>query len=109
MAFDIHRKYVQLCGPVTGVDLEERLSVFDAARDRCWMAGACVWSPVDHVPYIASHSEAMETCLGNLLSGNVDALVVLPGWESSRGASLEVAVARAIGVPVVALDDVEVG
>lgn len=33
-----------------------------------------------------------------------DAVVVMPGWEASQGARLEVHVARECGIPVVELD-----
>lgn len=35
----------------------------------------------------------------------VDALCVLPGWQSSKGASLEVQVAEAVGIPLLILRD----
>lgn len=37
----------------------------------------------------------------------VDALCVLPGWQKSKGASLEVTVAKAIGLPIMVLKDGE--
>lgn len=36
---------------------------------------------------------------------NVDMLCVLPGWQTSKGARLEVTVARAIGLPLMVLKD----
>lgn len=35
----------------------------------------------------------------------VDAVITLPGWKKSRGASAEVAVAIAVGTPVLSLSD----
>ena len=35
----------------------------------------------------------------------VDAICVLPGWQNSRGASLEVHVAKAVGIPLLILRD----
>jgi hypothetical protein len=35
----------------------------------------------------------------------VDALCVLPGWQKSKGASLEVTVAKAIGLPIMVLQE----
>lgn len=101
----INRKFVQLAGPIAGHDYETRCNAFDAAKDACWQAGAAVWSPIDHVPYIANHQDAMRACLRNLTGSVVDVLVTLDGWEQSEGACLEVAVARAIGVEVMSLEE----
>lgn len=104
---EAYGKIVQLCGPVSGLSREEAMTAFDEAKERCWVAGATiVWSPVDHVPCSASHETAMHLCLTRLLdSPYVNLLVTLPGWERSRGASLEVAVAKEIGVEVMGLEE----
>lgn len=49
-----------------------------------------VWEPVDQLA-IRRDIEALFEC---------DAVVVLPGWETSDGATLEVSVAVAAGIPV---------
>lgn len=51
-----------------------------------------------------SFHDAAYTAVKTLLD-DADALVTLTGWESNRLAVLEVAVARAIGMPVSDLDD----
>ena len=102
----INRKFVQLAGPVSGHDYEQRRRAFEEAKDACWQCGAAVWSPTDYVPYNATHEDAMLICLRNLVAGTEDVLVTLPGWEESEGACLEVAVARAIGVDVMTLEEV---
>lgn len=43
-----------------------------------------------------------------ILDAKIDAVVVLEGWEDSRGAALEVHVARSLGVPVFDLDGMRV-
>lgn len=50
-----------------------------------------------------SWSYYMRRDLPNVLA--VDAICVLPGWQESRGASLEVHVAKAIGLPLLILRD----
>lgn len=37
------------------------------------------------------------------ICGEADGVLVLPGWQKSRGATAEVALARALGLPVVTL------
>jgi hypothetical protein len=44
----------------------------------------------------------MRACIGALL--NAEVVVVLPGWQKSSNASTEVAVARALALPVVPLE-----
>jgi hypothetical protein len=50
-----------------------------------------------------SWSYYMKRDLPHVLS--VDAVCVLPGWQSSKGASLEVHVAEAVGIPLLILKD----
>ncbi|WIC90183.1 nucleoside deoxyribosyltransferase [Arthrobacter phage VroomVroom] len=52
----------------------------------------------------ADGQEAMRRDLAAIVT-RVNAVAVLPGWDDSRGASLEVAVARAIGLPVLTVED----
>ncbi len=54
-------------------------------------------------PHDATWDEAMERCVALIrrLDPKTDVLLVtLPGWQGSRGAREEVALARAIGLPV---------
>ena len=50
-------------------------------------------------------NEAMRTCLATIRSLNpaTDCLVLLPGWETSKGATQERALALEIGLPVLTL------
>lgn len=66
---------------------------------------AAGWMPV--VPHTmglhtATWAEAMERCrsLIRSLDPRRDVLVTLPGWMNSKGAREEVALAKAIGLPV---------
>ena len=101
---------VQLCGPVSSRLRADAVAEFAEARAACLKAGAkYVWDPTVQVDASLTHERAMWLCLVHLVmqiepSGGT--LVVLPGWESSGGARLEVSVARAIGVEVVELSEV---
>lgn len=48
--------------------------------------------------------ECLRRDLLRILEAKIDAVVVLDGWRESRGAALEVHVARSLGVPVFDLD-----
>jgi len=60
-------------------------------------------APVEEWTETATHA-AMRRDLAAVVS-RVNGVAVLPGWDDSRGASLEVAVARAIGLPVLTVED----
>lgn len=56
-------------------------------------------TPIDEDTY----REYLSRDLG--LLGSVDAVAALPGWESSNGATLEIDVARRLGIPVLKYPD----
>lgn len=63
--------------------------------------------PADHDSY-GNDPAFLRTVLGEDLAWitmEADAVVVLPGWERSKGAQAEVHAALAIGIPVYRLDD----
>lgn len=95
---------IYLAGPMRGYPDYNR-PVFRQAADRLRQLGFEVYCP-DEDAYDGSwaapaHYDAMRRNFTVLL--DCDALVVLPGWERSRGAKAEIEVARQIGLPVVNL------
>ena len=97
----------QLAGPVSGMARRAALAMFDEAQRALERAGAAsVWSPVRNVGSRTPWELAMRRCIRHLTgSCGPEMLVTLPGWESSAGAALEVAVARACGVRVVSVEE----
>lgn len=97
-----------LAGPMRGYD-RFNFPAFDAATARLRELGFEVASPAEH-----DRDTGFDETL-NSLDGfdmrqafrwdceqvlSADAVVVLPGWEASTGAGLEVQIARFAGVPV---------
>ena len=88
-----------LSGPMTGLPDFNR-PAFHAAAAALRAQGHVVINPaeVDLGPD-ASWADYMRIHLAEI-ARRVTRVFVLPGWESSRGAQLEVHVARALGLPV---------
>lgn len=88
-----------LAGPMTGLP-DFNYPAFFAAADALRQAGYTVLNPAD----IGLHptwtwADYMRVGLETLMT-QADAVAVLPGWESSRGARLEVRLARRCGLRV---------
>ena len=89
-----------LSGPMTGLP-EHNYPAFEAAAERLRSQGVQVISPHEITPPGAgpwSWAQHMRVDLAALLTADV--IVMLPGWEGSRGARLEKAVAEALGLVV---------
>lgn len=115
---------VYVCGPMTGYPNENREAFEHAAQQLRKTRGPLqgrlyeVLSPVelDKADGLEPAEERTEEEYTNLLKRDlqkildhdIDAIVVLDGWEDSRGAALEVHVARSLGVPVFDLDGLRV-
>lgn len=103
-----------LAGPMTGYELYN-FPAFDAEAARLRALGHTVVSPADldrsvgfdpAGPVLPGFlEEAMRRDLTAILS--CDALVLMPGWRDSKGTALEVEVARAVGMPMLAAETLE--
>lgn len=92
---------VYLSGPMTGLP-EHNHPAFEAAAERLRSQGVQVISPHEITPPRVgpwTWEAHMRADLAALLTADV--IVLLPGWETSRGAQLEKTVAEAIGLSVV--------
>lgn len=123
-------KRVFLSGPMSGLE-HSNVDEFAKAHDVLRKAGAStVYDPAieylrSEVNSTTSHAVWMLRCIGELTSttpmtpmppmnifsyetqGKYDVLVSLPGWKRSRGARLERKVAKACGIDVCDLNEVE--
>lgn len=97
-----------IAGPMRGI-ASFNFPAFDAARTALRARRFIVRCPAEH-----DRSNGFDPTLNSMSGFDLhaafrwdvkavlwaDAVVVLPGWEQSTGASLEVAIARAVGTPV---------
>lgn len=94
-------KYVYISGPVTGRPYEEARAEFDAAAEAIRKKHGCevvVVNPMDFCQQGEEWGLAMRKCLNKLLQ--CDYIHMLPGWEHSKGAKLELQVAAGLGFGV---------
>lgn len=99
------RLYV--CGPISSPDpaqVERNLAAFHAAADTLRDAGylACNPAAENGLPRTASWGQHMRADIPLLLRCN--GLALLPGWQGSKGARLEVHIATELGMPCGALE-----
>lgn len=106
-------QWAYLAGPMRGHP-EFNFPAFHEATTKLRYIGWLITSPAEHDEEQGLNPKADSLAgfdlkaafrwdLGIILE--CDYVIVLPGWEDSKGAVLEVSVARAIGTPVVTLAD----
>ena len=95
-----------LAGPMTGY-LHLNHPLFNAETLRLRALGYQVVNPVEINPDpAAAWSDCMRQDIAQLVS--CDGVAVLPGWTGSKGASLEVYIGRALKMPILAADVLDV-
>lgn len=100
-------KSVYIAGPMTGYE-DYNYPAFHAAAERWRDAGWQVFNPAEHELPTAEQEATltpdeiralyMRKDLEWVMAS--DAIAVLPGWQKSKGANVEVAVARILNLPV---------
>lgn len=90
---------IYVAGPMTGIE-DFNFPAFNAAAERLRWAGWIVENPAEHgviegaewADYLAYDLTKIGTC---------GAIFLLPGWENSKGAQLEVLVAERLGMQII--------
>lgn len=98
----IKGKRVYLSGPITNTKNYKGLFIFAEKLVKFGEAKQ-IYNPAVQIPSSFSWEQAMHRCLSEIT--NYDTVVLLPGWNASRGARLESDVALACGIHVVNLSE----
>lgn len=95
-------KRVYIAGPMTGLP-EYNYPAFNAAAAELRELGYHVENPAENDPPPCGSWEGyMRMSLRQMLT--CELVAVLPGWENSRGAYLEVKTARQLSIEVITFD-----
>lgn len=96
-----------LSGPMSGYENLNR-NAFENVKSKLTSCNHKVTTPFDIMDVDPSDEYFYEECLRQdilfICSAYLDFLMVLPGWENSKGCLLEVHTARTIGLDVVDTD-----
>jgi hypothetical protein len=100
-ATGIPRIDLYLCGPMTGLPHFNHAAFFDAAR-RLREAGYTVFNPAENgLPSTATWAQHMRVDIEHLVQCRH--IAVLPGYEASKGATLELHIGQVLGMQVLAV------
>lgn len=91
--------HIYLSGPMTGLP-DYNYPVFNAAADYLRAQGHTVHNPAEAFDGDTTHTWTTYMRHDIELILKADEVRVLPGWHTSLGATLEVALAYSIGIPV---------
>lgn len=98
-------KRIYISGPMTGMP-EHNFPAFNAEAERLRALGYDIVNPVDINPDAGTTwQECMRRDLQELLT--CDTIALLPGWQKSSGAHLEMHVAHRVGMEIVISSDIE--
>lgn len=90
------RQKVYIAGPITGLDWKEVKAKFGNAQRILEECGYEVENPCDHQIENGTWESYMKQGLHAML--DCDGVLALEGWEHSRGAQIEVRLARELGL-----------
>ena len=97
---------VYISGPMTGIP-DHSYPAFETARKQLINDGFTVLCPAEAGQVNGwTWEQYLTRDLRMVL--DADAVAALPGWENSRGAKLEIHVARELGKPVVGIADAHI-
>jgi len=89
---------IYIAGKVTGRNYDEAYSHFERVEILLRRQGFRVVNPMRLVHKPTSWHDAMRVCIPALI--NCDAVYMLNGFHSSKGASIEMVIASLLGMPI---------
>ncbi|CRM05332.1 DUF4406 domain-containing protein [Pseudomonas sp. WP001] len=95
-------KRIYLSGPMTGLP-DLNFPAFASMTDSLRAGGHTVTNPAELNPDGGSWNDCMRRDIAALME--CDTVATLPGWEHSKGACLEVLIAKRLGMTVVDAHD----
>lgn len=96
------KHHIYLCGPMTGLP-DFNHPAFNTAAQALRESGYDVFSPTENgVPRTADWATHMRADIAALTQCR--SVATLPGWAASKGAMLEVHIARQLGMPVASVN-----
>jgi uncharacterized protein DUF4406 len=101
MSRDRSHCHFYLAGPMSGLP-DFNYPAFSKTAAALRARGFTVINPAENPRQGGSWAEYMRDSL--VMVSGADAVALLPGWEASKGARLEVHCARELGMPVVWAD-----
>lgn len=87
-----------LSGPMSGY-VDHNIPFFNAVARALRSGGLTVVNPAELCPGVTGWTQCMRTDIKALC--DCDVLVLLPGWQESRGAQLELHLAHRLGLRIV--------
>jgi hypothetical protein len=92
------KQRVYICGPMTGIP-DYNYPAFNECAEQLREIGFHVENPAKNpVPDCGSYNGYMRMSIAQLVK--CDQVVLLPGWINSKGAKIEVDLARALEIPL---------
>lgn len=92
---------IYISGKITGLDLDVARSNFNAAEDELLTVGFSTINPMKECPYVEGKTwnEYMLDCIKLLFK--CDAIYMLNNWMDSKGARIELSIAREMNIDII--------
>jgi hypothetical protein len=110
-------KRIYLCGPITGLPLDNRPAFDKAVADvtikfkETYQQVEVINPHVTCADIVRQHKGTPKHLWEKCMKADItemlkcDMVVLLPGWQNSRGATLERTIAMNLGIPVWSIDE----